>query len=233
MSVGLYRAAVAMIGHERRLDSIASNLANLETVGFKRATTAAHEFLIDRQSGPVRGQSLETRVDFSQGNLRRTGRELDLALFGEGFFAVEGPGGELYTRGGAFQTDTNGVLVTEEGYPVAWKNKSGAIDTTGLPIVVDGEGNVRQGLADLGQLKIVSFEDNAALRQRTGGFWIAPRGLDETTNTATVHQFSLEESNASGVEEIVAMIGVQRAFESTAGLISSIQQSYSRLTRPF
>ncbi len=231
MSVGLYRAAVAMVGHERRLDAIASNLANLETAGFKRNASATHEFRVQRGLGEVRGQALQTQVDFTQGNLRKTGRAYDLALFGDGFFAVEGPNGPLYTRAGVFQPTPEGVLVTEEGFEVAWKRRSGAIDTGGLPVRIDGDGFVRQGSTEIGQLEVVDFVDREAMQLTAGGFWQAPPGARPATATAVVNQYALEESNATGVEEIVAMIGVQRAFESVSGLVRSIQESYSRLTR--
>jgi len=231
MSVGLYRAAVAMAGHERHLDAIAANLANLGTVGFKRSSSASHEFAVRRETGEVRGLQLHLETDFSQGNLQRTGHELDLALFGDGFFVVEGPEGETYTRDGSFHLTEEGVLVNDDGHAVAWRQRSGTIDATGLPVRVDVDGFVRQGTQEIGQLKVVDFMDKAKLYQGTGGVWVAPVGAKEATATAQVHQYSLEESNASGIEEIVAMIGVQRAFETSAHLTRSIQESYARLTR--
>ena len=233
MSVGLYRAAVAMLGHERRLDSIASNLANLETAGFKREATASREFVVNRGERSVRGLALRTQTDFSQGNLERTERRYDFGLFGQGFFAVEGPTGEIYTRAGAFHLSPNGVLQTDEGYAIAWNNRGALIDPNGLPMIVNTDGTVRQGQSEVGKLRIVDFEDKSRLRLTTGGFWEAPDDLEEATHTALVQQFSLEESNATGVEEIIAMISVQRAFGSVANLVQSIQRSYSRLTRSF
>ena len=233
MNVGLYRGAVAMVAQGRRLETISSNLANLGTVGYKRSTTASHEFQATRQNRRVRGLSVRSQVDFSQGNLSRTGRAYDLALFGDGFFAIEGENGELYTRDGSFHPTPDGLLVTEEGHPVVWEHRQAVIDPSGLPIVVDGEGNVRQGLVEIGRLRVVDFKDKAALGRTQQGFWQAPPRLPEATATATVHQYTLEESNANGMEEIVAMIGVQRSFESIANVLSSIEEGYRRLTRPF
>jgi len=231
MSVGLYRAAVAMVGNERRLDAIASNLANLETIGFKKSSTSAREFVVQGPSGPIYGQDTHTITDFSQGNLRRTKNPLDIALFGDGFFALESPQGEVYTRSGTLHTTPEGVLVTEEGWEVGWERRSGVIDPAGMPIEINGEGYVRQGNLELGQLKIVDFSDKSSLELLNGGYWNAGPGAVQATATAEVQQYALEESNAAGVEEIVAMIGVQRSFESAANLVQSIQQSYSRLTR--
>jgi flagellar basal body rod protein FlgG len=125
------------------------------------------------------------------------------------------------------------VLVNEDGFPVAWDQLKGAIDPVGLPIVVDEEGFVRQGLQDIGRLRVVDFEDPHALVQDRLGFWTAPSGLRQVEHEARVHQYALEESNANGVEEMVDMIGVQRSFEVVARMFEAIDRTYERLTRPF
>jgi len=233
MNVGLYRSAVAMVTQAQRLESVAANLANLGTVGYKRGSTATQQFVIQRGQRSVRGFAVKHQVDFSQGNLTRTGRDLDMGLFGEGFFAVETPRGEEYTRDGSFHVTPAGVLVTEEGFPVAWEKVSGSIDTTGDPIYVDTEGNVSQSTAQLGRLRIVDFLDKSKLSHSPSGLWQAPAWLAESAAAARVHQYSLEDSNANGMAEMISMIEVQRAFESTANVVSSIEESYRRLTRPF
>jgi len=233
MNVGLYRGAVAMVTQARRLDSVASNLSNLGTVGYKRGSTATQQFTINRGKRAVRGYAVKNQIDWSQGNLTRTGRQYDLALFGEGFFAIESPKGEVYSRDGSFHVTPEGDLVTEEGFPVAWDKSGGKIDPTGAPIYVDEEGNVQQSSANLGRLRVVNFLDRSQLRHDPNGYWQAPAGLAESASTGRVHQYSLEESNANGMEEIISMIEVQRSFESTANVVSSIEQSYRRLTRPF
>jgi flagellar basal body rod protein FlgG len=233
MNVGLYRSAVAMVTQAKRLETVAANLANLSTVGFKRGASATHQFEVQRGKRTVRGLQVESKVDFSQGNLQRTGRDLDMGLFGEGFFAVETPRGEEYTRDGSFHLTVEGVLVTEDGFAVAWDRVSGNIDTTGDPVYVDQEGNVSQSKARIGRLRIVDFLDKSKLTHSPSGLWQAPAGLAEAAPAARVHQYSLEESNANGMAEMISMIEIQRAFESTAKVVSSIEQSYRRLTRPF
>lgn len=225
-----------MRAHERSLDAIASNLANLGTNGFKRMRTAHHEFDVPRAATPgrtVRGLNVVNQVDFSQGELNRTGRPLDLALWGEGFFAVEGPRGEVYTREGSFHTTVEGVLVTEDGRSLAWDELGAAIDPTGLPVEVDGEGTVRQGANEIGRLRIVNFRDPAGLRQNRDGYWTAPADLPRAAHAAVVHQGALEESNSVGVDELVAMVDVQRSFETVARVMSAIEESYSKLTQNF
>jgi flagellar basal body rod protein FlgG len=233
VNVGLYRSAVAMAAQQRRLDSISANLANVGTIGFKRGVTASHEVEIERPRGKVRGVTTLARVDFVQGNLQRTGREHDLALFGDGFFAVEGPDGEVFTRDGSFHLTEAGVLVTEDGFPVAWDELQGAIDPVGMPLVIDEAGNARQGNQNVGRLRVVAFSDKSVLSKDHLGLWTAPRGVQPGASDARVHQYSLEDSNANGVEEMVEMIGVQRSFEVVARVFEAIDRTYERLTRPF
>jgi flagellar basal-body rod protein FlgF len=233
VNVGLYRSAVAMSAQQRRLDGISANLANVGTVGFKRGVTASHEVEVERPRGKVRGVTTLAEVDFAQGNLTRTGREHDVALFGDGFFAVDGPDGEAYTRDGSFHVTEGGVLVSEEGLPVAWDQLSGSIDPVGMPLVIDQAGNVRQGIQDIGRLRVVAFDDPSVLSKDARGFWSAPRGVRPLPSDAQVHQYSLEESNANAMEEMVDMITVQRSFETVARVFEAIDQTYERLTRPF
>ena len=233
VNVGLYRSAVAMAAQQRRLDAISANLANLGTTGYKRGVTAAQEVEVQRPRGPVRGVTTRSEVDFSQGNLQRTGRDFDLALYGQGFFAVEGPDGEVYTRDGNFQVSEGGVLVTEEGFPVAWDEFQGAIDPVGLPVVIDEDGNAKQGVQEIGRLRVVDFADKRVLSKDRLGFWTAPRAVQPGVSDARVHQYSLEDANANGMEEMVEMIGVQRSFEVVARVLQAIDQTYERLTRPF
>jgi len=233
VNVGLYRSAVAMSAQQRRLDSISANLANVGTVGFKRGVTASHEVEVDRPRGKVRGVTTLARVDFAQGNLQRTGRDHDLALYGDGFFAIDGPDGEVYTRDGTLHMTEAGVLVTEEGFPVAWEDLQGAIDPVGMPLVIDEAGNVRQGNQNIGRLRVVAFDDPSVLSKDRLGFWSAPRSVQPGPSDARVHQYSLEDSNANGMEEMVEMIGVQRSFEVVARVFEAIDDTYERLTRPF
>lgn len=231
MGNGLYRAAIAMVSQQKRLESISVNLANLSTTGYKRTSSSTAQFSVQSPEGEKTGLAIESQTDFSQGNLDRTGRDLDLALFGDGFFALEGPEGEVYTRAGDFKVTSDGVLVSQEDYPVAWRSRGGAIDPTGEPVTVDGDGVMRQGNQTLGQLKLVDFKDRTQLVQTGSSIWSAPKGLEEATPTASVHQYALESSNATGMEEIIEMIAVQRSFQSVGNLIRTIQESYQRLTR--
>jgi len=222
-----------MSGHEGRLNVLASNLANVGTAGFKREFAAEHETQVMRRNGPVKGLVNQVKVDFSQGNLERTNRDLDLALDGSGFFTVEGTRGEVYTRNGSFHLTGEGVLVSDDGRPVAWERQAGFLDATGEPILVRGDGEVRQGLTLVGKLEIVDFQNPDELQRSADGYWVAHGGMKKAIPTASVHQGALEKSNAEPIEELISMIALQRSYESVSSAFRGISDTFQRLTRPF
>lgn len=221
-----------MQAQTRRMDAIATNLANQGVSGFKRFGDATESYEVQGAHGTLWGQRTDRQIDWSQGNLNRTGRELDLALFGEGFFAVESPEGERYTRDGEFHLTPEGSLVTSQGWAVAWEVRDGLVDPTGRALTVDGDGNVRQGEVEIGRLKLVDFVDKQALVPGGRGTWSAPAGAQEATVEAAVQQGSLEESNATSVEEMVSMIETQRHFDVLTRTVAAIQELEQRLNRP-
>lgn len=231
MNKGFYQGVASMAGYGRRLESIANNLANVSTTGYKGSKSATRSF---RVPGAHDGrQQLETTaiIDLSQGELRRTGNQLDLALHGPGFFAVESPRGEILTRGGSYQVDANGVLQTSEGYPLAWNGPAGTIDGTGEPVQIGADGSVRQGDRQVGVLRTVDYAASDRLRQLDGGYFRAPNYLQESTFTGAVHQGALEASNVTAFQELVEMIQLQRSFQSMSRMISNVKETYDRLAR--
>lgn len=229
MNQGIFSGVAAMDSAERRLELISSNLANVATHGYKRHT--AFTRALESADGKSRSIATGSRVDFSQGEIQRTGNTFDLALDGEGFFAVESRDGEVYTRSGRFRLDSQGVLVNQSGFPVAWEGPAGIIDPSGEEVTIDGEGAVRQGGRQIGKLRIVNFDARDQLSQDGEGNFVAHRGMREVAHTATVHQAALEGANVSPIEELVSMITVQRSFESASRVVSTITDTYRRLAQ--
>ncbi|MFT5197900.1 MAG: flagellar basal-body rod protein FlgF [Planctomycetota bacterium] len=228
---GLSHASTAMLAHEKRLESITSNLANANTPGFKRRMASSHGAWLGSMEAAHIGLKMSERNDFSQGALVNSGNALDLAIQGEGFFAIETPEGELYTRNGEFHMTGDGVVVTSEGYPLIWDGVQANIQSTGEAIVVDKAGNASQANRQLGRLRLVAFVDDTKLDNSKDGYWIAPQDLEREPATGQVAQGALEGSNVNTVSELVAMISVQRKFEQSSQIISQIDQSYRRLNR--
>jgi flagellar basal body rod protein FlgG len=229
MNTGLFSGVSALRASESRLEAITSNLANVSTPAYKRRTSVTHAFVVAGADGRQRDFEARTRIDFSQGPLQRTGNPLDVALLGDGFFAVDGPQGEIYTRAGSFRLDAEGNLLTPESFPVSWETRGGALDPIGDTVRIDEAGTVFQGEVEVGQLKIVAFEAIDKLQPVHAGYYEAPANIRRTPADTEVHQYALEGANTSAVDELVSLITVQRAFESAANLLRTIDQSYRRL----
>lgn len=231
MNIGLYSGVSAGRANERRLEAITANLANVDTPAYKRAKTSTKAFRLPGAKPGEFGLTTSSTLDFTQGALKSSSSPYHLGLMGQGFFAVEGPEGEMYTRDGQFHVNDRGLLQTPEGYPVAWERLAAPIDPTGDIITIDGIGTVRQGAEELGRIKFVDFEDPAGLQVHGGGYYEAQRGSVEKPSDATVHQHQLESSNVSSIDELVAMITIQRSFENAKTVMTLIDQSYGRLTQ--
>ena len=229
MNTGLYDGVAAMASAEKRLESIVSNLANLNVNGFKRHGAATRSFDAVLRGQTRRQVTTKTTIDFQQGTLRPTGNTYDLALAGKGFFVLETPEGPAYTRDGQFRIDDEGVLQTHTGFPVAWDGAGGVIDPLGEEVRFDPGGEVWQGATSVGRLRIQNFESLEQLRPTRGGFYKAPPGQIDATHTAEVRQGFLERANVNAVDEMVGMISAQRSFESATKMLSMIDQTYRRL----
>jgi flagellar basal-body rod protein FlgF len=203
------------------LDMLANNLANSSSSGFKAdrefyTTYIAPE--LANESNPIVGETPMLQqhwTDFSQGTLVKSGNETDLALSGTGFFAVNGPGGTLYTRNGNFHITAQGVLATAEGYPVRLSSGQAVQTQSGEPIVVSRDGQVSQGANVIGQLSIVAFKDPHALAKAGSTYFSSsdPKSLPDGTPSAEVFQGSSETSNAAPAESAARMITLLRSFE--------------------
>lgn len=230
MNVGLYSGAAAVDAAVQRLDAIAGNLANLSTDGFKRRSVAVSSFETALEKSLFPRPQPAAAIDFSQGVLRDTGNDWDLALSGPGFFVVETPTGEAYTRNGRFHVDAEGRLLTLEGDPVGWDGARGVLDPVGERPSVDPTGAVWQGDVRVGKLAVVDFRAPGRLLPDAHGLFRAPLEMRPGPSAATVAQGHLENANAQAVDEMVALVSVQRSFESAARVMSMIEQTYRRLS---
>lgn len=230
MNRGIYAAASAMGAAEKRVEAITANLANVGATGFKRKGLVTHSFQSALRPRMQPQITVRESLDTTQGSLRHTGGEFDLAIEGRGFFAVDTPDGEIYTRNGAFHVDPSGVLQTREGLPVAWEGSRGTLDPLGSSPVIDSQGNVRQDGSEIGRLKLVDFDRPNKLSPDVTGGLRAGVDLVEQAPTGSVRQGMLEMANVNAVDEMVSLIAAQRSFESAARTLSSIEQVMRRLT---
>lgn len=221
-----------MRSSEKRMDTIAANLANIGARGFKRQSSVTRSFEVGVGDRKHIEFATQRATDFSQGELAHTGNQLDLALEGPGFFAIDLPNGRAYTRDGSFRLDNSGTLLTQDGDPVVWDGSNGKLQPTGEAIRVEESGAVFQGEQQVGRLKVVEFENPNLLEEDSLGNWRAPVGTQEQKGTAKIHQTYVERSNVSPMDELVGMVLVQRRFENSGTVMRSIDQTYKRLNQP-
>ncbi len=253
-------AATGMNAQQTNVEVIANNIANINTTGFKRARAEFTDLLyqVERAQGVAArgGQGvvpegaqlgLGTRLAairnlHIQGTLNQTGNKLDLALNGEGWFQVQGPGGEiLYTRDGAFNTSGDGQLVTLDGLLV---DPAITVPANTSEVIVNESGQVfaRVGgaadLEELGQLTLATFANNAGLAAQGGNLFRetiasgAPTaGVPGDEGYATIQQGYLEDSNVDPVKEISELISAQRAYEMNSKVISAADEMASVVSK--
>jgi flagellar basal-body rod protein FlgF len=217
MAGTIYVALSGMRTRMAQLDRVASDIANQGTAGYKgeRAGTMAVErpsfdAVLNSAVDTVAGA---TTVDFRPGVVLPTGRDLDVALDGKGFFVVQTPTGPRYTRNGAFSRSADGTLVTSDGMPVLGQN--GPIKVGDGPVTLNSDGTIAVNRAAVGRLQVVDFADYTGLGKEDGGRFRAPAGLAPTPVAGTfVRNGALEQSNVSVTQRMASLIEVSRGFEA-------------------
>jgi flagellar basal body rod protein FlgG len=197
------------------LDRLASDLANINTAGYKTERDAKYaaerDLFTAALDSAVDVAPAGSRIDFRQGNIASTGRDLDLAIEGNGFFVIETAAGPRYTRNGAFTRSSEGTLTTLDGQPVL--GDGGPITLTPGQISISPDGIVRSGATIAGRLQIVEFAEGELLRESGSRFRAAPN-VDPRESTAKVRSGSLEQSNVSVVDRMAALTELSRGFEA-------------------
>lgn len=221
--IGLSR----QIALQRQMDIVANNMANINTTGFKAENLLFEEYTMpvarDRDF-PSNDQPLSyvqdwaTVHDMSGGAMVQTGSELDVALNGDGFFAVQTPAGERWSKAGSFQLNAAGGLVDASGNPVLGQGGPITFGPEETDILIGKDGSISSSAGAKGSLRIVEFANPQALT-REGDNLYAGGAPVAATNTRVMQGF-IEKSNVSGVTEMAEMIRVQRAYESAASLAS-------------
>jgi len=212
----------------QRQDTLANNLANVSTPGFRAELQAFRAVPVQGSGASTRVYALETTTgyDGSTGAITATGRNLDVAVTGSSWLSVQSlDGTEAYTRGGSFDVSSEGTLVTRSGLPVL--GDGGPIQIPPNAVVsIGGDGTVSAKGTDgkntaVGRLKIVTPE--APLTRGVDGLFRAPDGDLPADTNARVQDGALEGSNVSPVETMVAMISAARQFEAQMKMLSTAE----------
>jgi len=235
MQDSVYNGAFGALTQSYRLDLITNNLANADTVSFKREKTAfedvlthyAHDYMDPNRalSGGImwpeademtQPRISESKIAFVQGEMQQTGNPLDLAIDGEGFFRVRTPEGEFLTRDGRFTRSAQGNLVTLKGYEVLGQDGPLTLPEQGR-ITVNGGGRIEVGGNAAGTIDLVTVNNLSRLEKRGENLYRMPEDGNVQTvpaEEAAVVQGTLEQSNVKVVEEMVRMIETLRMFEA-------------------
>jgi flagellar basal-body rod protein FlgG len=242
MMNSLYTAATGMSAMQMNMDTIANNLANVNTTAFKGTKLSFEDLLYqqvgDRQAARQGAQvgmgvaPARTELSFTQGDIKDTGVDTNLAIQGSGFFQVAMPDGSIgYTRDGSFTTDDNGQLVTASGYQLE-PNMAVPLEAEPGSVTISPEGLVTcriNGATDLlGQIELAHFGNPEGLAALGSNVYAATVNSGQPVianpgdeNTGLLQQGSVEGSNVSVMNEMVEMINAQRAFESVSKVIST------------
>ncbi|GIK25805.1 MAG: flagellar basal-body rod protein FlgG [Betaproteobacteria bacterium] len=255
----LWIAKTGLDAQQTQLDITSNNLANVSTNGFKRARGVFEDLLYQTLRQPGASSSATTQVPsglqigtgvrpvateriFTQGNLTQTGNSLDIAVQGEGFFQIQLPDGTVgYTRDGAFQKDSQGQIVTANGYPLS---PAITIPSNALSISIGTDGVVtvlQTGSptpVQVGQIQLASFVNSGGLQSmgqnlflETASSGTATPNTPGTNGVGLLNQGYVETSNVNVVEELVNMITTQRAYEINSRSIQTSDQMLARLTQ--
>ena len=259
MLPALWVSKTGLSAQDMNLTTISNNLANVSTTGFKRDRAEFQDLLyqIRRQPGAQSTQDSQlptglqlgtgvrivgTSKMFTEGSLQTTEQPLDMAVNGRGFFQILQPDGTVsYTRDGSFHLDSNGQLVTSQGYslepaivlPAEVQTFTVGEDGT-VSVTVSGDPTPQV----IGNIQTADFVNPAGLQAignnlflETGSSGAPQVGTPGLTGLGTVLQNTLENSNVSVVEELVNMITTQRAYEMNSKVISTADQMLSFITQ--
>ena len=230
METSLYVGLTGQVAMERRLATIANNVANAGTTGF-RAEGVHFSTIVSRTAPFVTAFATEgsAHVDPRSGGLITTGNPLDVAIQGEGFMAIQTPQGTAYTRDGRMQMLSTGDLVSLNGHPIL--DVSGSpitLDPSGGPAAINRDGTLQQGGRAIGAIGLFEVDlSKGYKRYENSGFVPSstPLPIEDFTRNGVVQGF-IEESNVNPILEMTHLIAVQRAFEAMS---SGMEQRDSTL----
>jgi flagellar basal-body rod protein FlgF len=216
----MYTVCTALVSRTQQLDTIANNLANASTMGYRGVQDVFGSVLADagNPSPTPLNQAINnfgllsgTVVDQTQGALQKTGNSLDVAIQGPGYFVVKTANGPVYTRNGGFQVSSKNELVTSTGDPVM--GDAGAITMLPGSVTISSDGTISTNGAVTGKLKVVEFKTGTQMTGTGNNYYSAPADSEQDAAHSEVRQGMLESSNVNPILGMVDLIGAQRSAE--------------------
>jgi flagellar basal-body rod protein FlgG len=252
MMRALYSGASGMNAQTLNMDVISNNLANINTIGFKKSRPEFQDLIYQTLREPGAKSTISTEIPtgmqvglgvkpiaisriFSQGNFKQTGSPLDVVIEGEGFFQITMPDGTIaYTRAGSFSRDSTGRVVTSDGYPI---EPALTIPADAISITIGNDGTVsilRPGetaATEVGTIQLAKFVNPAGLKSLGKNLFLNTtasgdpiQGTPGLEGLGTISQGFQEMSNVDIVEELVGMIVAERAYETSSKSIKTADE---------
>ena len=243
MLYGLYLSATGVITNSHKQDVIANNLANSESAGFKRDVATFQQRLTEASvrrrpdwSNPILEKlgggifASPTRIDIRQGDLESTGNPLDVAIEGDGFFAVRHQGESRLTRNGQFALDRRGrlILANGEGQPVLDPAGRPIVLAPGVPTVIGPDGAISQAGQPAGRLGVFDVPDPDQLIKQGGSLFAHP-GQTLVAGAGGIRAGYVERANVDPATELADLMETQRQLEANANMIRYQDQTLGRL----
>ncbi|MCF8024789.1 MAG: flagellar hook basal-body protein [Desulfobacteraceae bacterium] len=219
MGSGIYSALSGGLARMRQMEVAVNNLANAGNIGFK-ANNLSFESLIDsglqntRAGGKNFCRTADQFIDFSQGSIKQTGRSLDLAIQGDGFFKVAAEDGFFYTRQGNFRLDSQGNLVTADG-KMQVIGENGPVNLPRSEVHIDSRGRISTDGEQVGKIDLYKVREEQSLIQRPDGvFEIQEDGAEVFAEDSELVQGGLEQANVSPIKLATELIETKRAYSA-------------------
>ena len=206
----------------RQMDAISNNLANLNTAGFKSESMVFTELLETTADGEVLSMVHDVAYfrDVSEGPLVNTSNPLDLAIRGEGYFAIETDEGQRYTRHGVFQLNDQGQMVTSQGNLLLGAGAAPiSVPPDASNIIVARDGTISADALEIGRIEVFTFENPAALSKIGNNLYDAKDQEAQTTRESDIVQGMVENSNVNGIAEMTRMIDTVRSYQAASQLV--------------
>ncbi|MDR3438531.1 flagellar basal-body rod protein FlgF [Telmatospirillum sp.] len=212
----------------RQLEVVANNLANANTPAYKGEQVMFTDYMVKSKSDHTPfGQKvsfvrdLGTLRDTREGPETKTDAPLDVAIHGDGYFSIDTPAGQRYTRAGHFRLDENGMVVTTAGYPVLQQNDTPIVLAPNeAEVSIAGDGTLSTENGVIGKLKVVTFDNDQEMRAAGDGTY-ETTATANPSDTANISQGMLEESNVQPITEMTNMLTIMRNYESIQNLIQN------------
>ena len=218
MDNSTYMALSHQMVLRRQMDLIANNIANMSTTAFKSQSPIFEEILVKNMAGETNSyvSDVGTLRNLQEGNFTPTSSPFDLAINGNGYFVIETPDGDRYTRGGHFVSNEEGELVTSSGLPVLdIDNNTIFIDPEAAPFTVSGDGTVSGQFGEPVRIQVVSFANEQELKKVSDGLYTTAQQPEEPEENIKIVQYMLEDSNVQPIVEMSQMILVHRSYQAS------------------